>query len=1344
MVQRSWGSTTAKATEEEQRPQRWSRRSQSGETGAMASTAGPDGPARIPTDGRVVSAGPDSPAAPLQDTMIQRVRRWSGLVIGLIGTSLTAVLCLGVLAFAGFDRAIDEWHRQAEVTTSKPQALEHLQVALGFGGLIHSYGELALDQDRAAALRAEKSVREARAAMRAYREAGMTLEEAEALAILGDALERYEIAVAVLAAAARSGLAPLPLHAVPTVDGTAAVAAMQVLLEATHATVRQSVSGTSSRLREIGLLAVPALLLMPALVLAAAVVVWLQRRLVATFVAQARMEQEARQSRTHLARAQAMARLGSFDIELATSATAWSAEALRILGLSEDEAARGPEALLGAVHPDDRGTVSAALRDAEERGSPFRIDYRVLRPDGSERTVRHEGELKQDSGSASHFIMCTIQDVTERIATERELYLRTQAMDAANTGIVITGPLGQDCPIIYVNPAFERLTGYSLREVAGKNCRLLQGEDTDDVAITAMRDAVTAASPVTVTTRNYRKDGSAFWNEITLAPVLDGHGVATHFIGVQTDVSALKQAQIDLQEQLAFSRTLIDTIPIPVFFKGIDGRFLGCNQAFAALVGLPTHEIIGRTIHDLRLPELADRTREEELTLLRSGAVRTYRQVVPQADGRHRREAVTKALFRKPDGEIGGIVGAILDLTEREEAEQRFRILSRAIEQSAATVVISDADGAIQYVNGAFVALTGYTEDEVIGQNPRILKSGETLDRTYEALWRTISHGEIWRGELLNRKKNGELFWEFATIGPVFASDGTITHYVAVKEDITERKLYEEKLRLSEQRFKDFASASSDWFYELGPDLRFTWFSDQLEGRAPIGLPIGRIIGRTRREIAANADDDAFWAPHLANLAAHRPFRDFVYPVTRADGSVTHIRVSGIPVFDADGTFLGYRGTAADITAQVQAETEAARARGLLQDAVESIADGFAIYDADDRLVLFNSHYAEALAVVQEFLKPGTAFADLLTALVHCGGIRIPEGEMAEAWIRARLEERKADRVQRAFQTGDGGFVEVDEYRIPSGGRTMIRRDVSQAVLDAERRQALERELQQTHKMESIGQLAGGIAHEINTPIQYIGDNLSFIVQGTIDLLEVLAAQQRMLADAEHHGVLSESMAAARAAAVKADLDFLVDELPSAARQSLEGVEHVARIVRAMKEFSYPSTREKVLVDLNHTLENTLTVSRNEWKYVAEVERVLDPELPHVLCLPGDLSQVFLNLIVNAAHAIDAKNRKPADAATGAAKGRITLTTRKDGDCVEVRVQDTGTGVPEAIRRRIFDPFFTTKEVGKGTGQGLTIARDIVVTKHGGTLTFETSPGEGTTFIVRLPIRQSGAERQAA
>jgi PAS domain S-box-containing protein len=284
---------------------------------------------------------------------------------------------------------------------------------------------------------------------------------------------------------------------------------------------------------------------------------------------------------------------------------------------------------------------------------------------------------------------------------------------------------------------------------------------------------------------------------------------------------------------------------------------------------------------------------------------------------------------------------------------------------------------------------------------------------------------------------------------------------------------------------------------------------------------------------------------------------------------------------------------------------------------------------------------------------------------------------------------------------------------------------------DVTERKVLEAQLAQAQKLESIGQLAAGIAHEINTPTQYVGDNLEFLKSALEDLERLRTAHARLLESARK-GVVDESvMAEAAAMAEEIDVDYLAQQVPRAITQSLEGIGRIASIVKAMKEFSHPGTEEKTCVNLNDCIASTITVSRNEWKYVADLQTNFDAGLPPVPCLPGEFNQVILNILVNAAHAITEAAGESSDQ-----KGAITVTTRKDDDWAEVRITDTGAGIPDAVRDRIFDPFFTTKGVGRGTGQGLTIARNVIVDKHGGTLDCQTKAGKGTTFIIRLPLSE--------
>jgi len=283
-----------------------------------------------------------------------------------------------------------------------------------------------------------------------------------------------------------------------------------------------------------------------------------------------------------------------------------------------------------------------------------------------------------------------------------------------------------------------------------------------------------------------------------------------------------------------------------------------------------------------------------------------------------------------------------------------------------------------------------------------------------------------------------------------------------------------------------------------------------------------------------------------------------------------------------------------------------------------------------------------------------------------------------------------------------------------------------------ERRQ---REVLDLHsqKLESVGQLAAGIAHEINTPIQFVGDNIHFMkgaFQDLFSLASLLVAVKND--DLSNPAVAQDLLSRINNKEEEIDLGFLKEEIPQAIEQSLDGLQRVSRIVLAMREFSHPGGESKTDLNINKSIESTITLSRNEWKYSAELTATLAPDLPIIQGYPADFNQVILNLIVNAAQALQERVGKE-----GQEKERIEISTRQDGNEVEICIRDTGPGIPPEVQSRVFDPFFTTKAVGKGTGQGLTIARNIIVHKHGGKIYFDTKPGEGTTFYIRLPLENA-------
>lgn len=276
------------------------------------------------------------------------------------------------------------------------------------------------------------------------------------------------------------------------------------------------------------------------------------------------------------------------------------------------------------------------------------------------------------------------------------------------------------------------------------------------------------------------------------------------------------------------------------------------------------------------------------------------------------------------------------------------------------------------------------------------------------------------------------------------------------------------------------------------------------------------------------------------------------------------------------------------------------------------------------------------------------------------------------------------------------------------------------SIRDTTQIREMQRQLMQSQRLESLGEIAAGIAHEINSPMQFLLSNVSFIEESFSEISTFVSKMQQ-LPPTDHDG-LHEALSGL-------DLEYLQEEIPGCFREMHQGIDRVIKIVSAMKEFSHPGSSRKTLTDINHLLENTLIVCRNEWKYDAQVTNYFDPILPKIPCFPDQLNQVLLNLIINACHAIQSRKATESDHA-----GLISIATKLSDQVVQIQVKDNGCGIPEAVRHRIYDPFFTTKTVGKGTGQGLAIVHDIIVNKHGGHIQLDSIPGQGTAFLLSLPL----------
>lgn len=417
-----------------------------------------------------------------------------------------------------------------------------------------------------------------------------------------------------------------------------------------------------------------------------------------------------------------------------------------------------------------------------------------------------------------------------------------------------------------------------------------------------------------------------------------------------------------------------------------------------------------------------------------------------------------------------------------------------------------------------------------------------------------------------------------------------------------------------------------------------------------------------------------------------------------------------------------------DVTEQEEQTRRVVKAENRLRDLYDNVPIMMFEVDTNFAVQQPNRTMLKQLGYPNEMLVGRT-----IAALLHED--EDPE-EVAESIALIKSGDADVSRPLR-LKCFDGSLIECLYTVTPALGDTGQVRGAHAMLVDvtahntAQReRDELQEQLQLSQKLDSIGELAAGIAHEINTPAQYVSDNLSFLMESFDDLFEVIGmlpetvSQFNDLSGGEGHAQkLSKAIE-------DADIEYLSEEIPSALTQGHDGIGKIREIVLALKDFSHPGSGTMDSADLNRIIESTVTVARNEWKYVAKMNFALDQQLPAVKCFSSAISQVVLNIVVNAAHAIGDARQDGADE-----MGEICIgTSLIDDETVLVTIRDDGPGIPESVKRKIFDPFFTTKEVGRGTGQGLAISRSVVMDQHGGTISVESEIGQGSEFRIELPL----------
>lgn len=656
---------------------------------------------------------------------------------------------------------------------------------------------------------------------------------------------------------------------------------------------------------------------------------------------------------------------------------------------------------------------------------------------------------------------------------------------------------------------------------------------------------------------------------------------------------------------------------------------------------------------------------------------------------------------------------------------------------------LADEEGRLSEVTLGFGRMFATRQQELVGLRPDQLVHPDDRGEAAAALERIRAGAAEVAFEARFLARDARQFpgrlTASATEGP---GDARLT--IIQVQDLTEVRSLEAALAEERHLFDAFLTGVPEQVYFKDRESRFIRVSQRQATR--LGFEQAQdLIGKTDFDVFGDEHAVKARADEVEVMSTGRPIIDVEeIEVFRGAGPGREpewVLTTKLPLRDADGTIVGTFGVSRDITARKRAEAALRESEERWRVLLAHLQEIVVLADQHARLI-----YATPSFQRWTGYDPEELVGLELSSIGH------PDDHASVAEALRDVQPDCPVTLTHRYRHKDGSWHTLESTVMSLRENPVVEAvlfastDITDRIALEEERERLDLERRVSHRLEAVGQLAAGIAHEINTPLQFVGDSIVFLREAVEDLL-MLAGRYRELLWLEEPIGLTQRREIMTEAEAQADLDYLLERIPAAFERTADGVERVRSIVQAMKRFSHPSDGEIAGANLREAIETTLAVCRNEYKYVAEVELDLG-ELPLVPCNLGEINQVLLNLIVNAAQALEEDHgRAVADAAADAdaagsgagGLGKIRISTRVDGDHAVIVIADNGPGIPKELQERIYEPFFTTKEVGKGTGQGLALARTTVA-RHDGSLECQSTTGTGTTFTIRLPLRRPELE----